>query len=237
MITEQERIIRKSQGYDIGFEQSGKKYWINSNEWNEEKEKRLFQETGLKTFREHYRTRNLVIYDPKYFENKESHLGYIGSLEQDIPQPINMSSGRKMFSRCSLREINLSDWDVQNVIDVKGMFLSCHILQCVNLGNWNTVSLSDASYMFKGCQSLKSVNLANWDTHNLKYMDAMFRSCAKLQSLNLANWKLNDEIFIIDMFEWCNTLLNKNECKTTAELLQKIIEDSNKHNLGQLKAF
>ena len=36
MITQEEKIIRQAQGYDIGFEKDGKKYWINSSTWNKE---------------------------------------------------------------------------------------------------------------------------------------------------------------------------------------------------------
>lgn len=154
MITDQERIIRKSQGYDIGFEQNGKKYWINSNEWNEKKEEKLSQETGLKSFREQPGNR-LVLYNPSYFEVCEmincTYLHYIGEEEQDIPQPVNMSSCYEMFLDCELSRLDLSNWDVSNVVNMVEMFGHCANLKYLNLCNWNLKSSVNAYYAFAGC--------------------------------------------------------------------------------------
>lgn len=215
MITEQERVIRKSQGYDIDFEQNGKKYWINSNEWDKEKEARLYKETGLKTFREYYGEENLVVYDPEYFEDQERFLGYIGNREKNIPQPINMSSGWGMFSQCSLKGVDLSGWDMHNVISI--------------------------SRMFYECENLMYINMASCDFSNVRTMYAMFACCKKLKELYLpSNFKnatkdATDELN--EIFFRCDKLYEKYGTVIDSELLQKIIEDSNRSNLTQLKAF
>ena len=180
MITEQERIIRKSQGYDLGFEHNGKKYWLNTNNWNDEKEKRLFQETGLKTFREYCEDENLVLYNPEFFKvaNKTTHiyhLHYKGKYVSSIPQPINMSSCYRLFYECSyLPLLDLNDWDVSKIKDMQEMFRGCINLQSLNLNNWNVSNVKNMSDMFANCESLTSIDLSGWNVSNVKNMWCMF---------------------------------------------------------------
>lgn len=178
MITEQERIIKRSQGYDIGFEQNGKKYWINSDAWDGEKEERLFQETGLRTLREETGNKNLVLYDSNFFEAISGVLHYKSCVEKDIPQPINMSSAFQMFFRLSgIQSLDLSDWDMSNVVAINRMFQDCNDLLSINLSSWDTQSIITTSRMFLGCSSVESINLDNWNVQSLKYMDYMFFEC------------------------------------------------------------
>lgn len=157
MITEQERIIRESQGYDLGFEYNGKKYWLNTNDWSEDKEERFRQETGLCTFREIRGNKNLVIYDPGYFEVVEKRLHYKGIQEENIPQPINMSSCYEMFHNCEeLISLDLSDWDVSKVVDTVAMFFGCAKLDALNLGDWKVSDGRFPAFMFFGCKNLIS---------------------------------------------------------------------------------
>ena len=126
MITEQKRILRKSQGYDLGFEYNGKIYWLNTDTWDEDKEAMLFKKIGLRSFREGTGNKNLVIYDPEYFEATEDYLYYKNNQQDSIPQPINISSAYKMFHTCTnLTSLDLSNWDVSNVRDMNYMFYNC----------------------------------------------------------------------------------------------------------------
>lgn len=238
MITQQERIIRESQGYDIGFEHNGKKYWINSSTWNAEKKEKLFQETGLRSFKECYGKHELVIYNPQYFRVIGNCLHYCGCVEDHIPQPINMSSAFRLFYDCRVETLDLSDWDMSNVLDVEHAFQNSRSLLSINLNNWDTTNLLDAAYMFAGCFSLKSIDLSNWNVQSLKYMDYMFYDCTNLSSLKLTNWKIKDEISIFSMFETCYALQDIT-CTDDDKLnLERIIAKSNnKSTIEQLNLF
>ena len=230
MITQEERIIRKSQGYDISFEKNGKKYWINSNTWNKEKEEKLFQETGLRAFREEAVDKNLVIYDPEYFEiTSIGYLHYIGSIEKDIPQPINMSNAFSMFEDCNeVQSLDLLSWDMSSVKDMGWMFEGCSSLQSLNIYNWDVSSVENTSSMFCYCTSLQSLNLAGWDVSNINNMEMMFLSCSSLQFLNLTNWDTKNLEYAANIFYDCSSLYSKYNTIDGRKLLERIIEDSNK---------
>ena len=46
------------------------------------------------------------------------------------------------------------------------MFRGCSSLKELNLNNFNTNNVTDMSYMFYGCSSLKELNLNNFNTNN-----------------------------------------------------------------------
>lgn len=242
MITEEERVIRKSQGYDIGFEQNGKKYWINSNTWCKEKEERLFQETGLKSFKEQIGNRNLVFYDPEYFTVEystwlHSYLHYIGKYSRNIPQPINMSDTFWMFAKCDfLTELDLNDWDTSEVVGMDSMFFKCSSLVGLKIESWNTSKVKIMSQTFCECTSLKTLNLEHWDVSKVTDMFGMFSLCKSLYSLEIHNWRLNEASYRYGMFRGCEKLIKRYEkCYSSDKLLRKIITGKEIQSLQEFR--
>ena len=57
-----------------------------------------------------------------------------------------------MFYKCSsLKELNLSNFNTNNVIDMHSMFYKCSSLKELNISNFNTKKIKDMKYMFYGC--------------------------------------------------------------------------------------
>ena len=54
------------------------------------------------------------------------------------------------------------------------MFSGCFSLKNLNLFNFNTQNVKDMSYMFSGCSSLTNLDLSNFNTQNVKDMSYMF---------------------------------------------------------------
>ena len=65
------------------------------------------------------------------------------------------------------------------------MFSGCSSLTNINLSNFNTNNVKDMSGMFYGCSSLTNINLSNFNTNNVKYMSFMFLGCKKLNKNNI----------------------------------------------------
>ena len=70
-----------------------------------------------------------------------------------------------MFSECkSLINLNLSNFNTQNVTNMEYMFGGCELLTNLNLSNFNTQNVTNMEYMFKGCKSLKKGTVITKDT-------------------------------------------------------------------------
>ena len=59
------------------------------------------------------------------------------------------------------------------------MFYRCLSLKELNLSNFNTNNVTNMSYMLYECVSLKELNLSNFNTNNVKYMGDMFFGCSR----------------------------------------------------------
>ena len=58
------------------------------------------------------------------------------------------------------------------------MFLGCSSLKELNLSNFNTNNVNDMVGMFLGCSSLKELNLSNFNFNNVNDMTGMFYGCS-----------------------------------------------------------
>ena len=59
------------------------------------------------------------------------------------------------------------------------MFSKCSSLKKLNLSNFNANNVTNMSYMFNKCSSLKELNLSNFNIRNITNKDGMFSGCLK----------------------------------------------------------
>ena len=59
------------------------------------------------------------------------------------------------------------------------MFNGCSSLKELNLSNFNTNNVTNMVSMFYLCSSLEELNLSNFDTNNVTYMKDMFHGCSE----------------------------------------------------------
>ena len=102
----------------------------------------------------------------------------------------NLNRADYMFCRCnSLTNINLSNFNTENVINMSSMFYGCNSLTNINLSNFNTLNVNDMSLMFCGCYSLKKIKLSYFNTQNVSNMSYMFCGCNSLADIIISNFK------------------------------------------------
>lgn len=97
----------------------------------------------------------------------------------------------------TLRYIDISEWDVHNVVRTKWMFSDCKELVSVgDLSNWDVRKLEDAEGMFKHCKKLTYVgDISKWNPENLSDHGVidMFIGCKKLKGNvgDLTKWNIS----------------------------------------------
>ena len=64
-----------------------------------------------------------------------------------------------------------------NLTKTNHMFSACESLTNLDLSNYNTQNVINMSYMFSGCESLTNLNLSNFNTQNVTNMYGMFYEC------------------------------------------------------------
>ncbi len=61
---------------------------------------------------------------------------------------------------------------------MSGMFYECISLKEIDLSNFNINNVQDMGEMFSNCSSLKEINLSNFNINNITYVGGMFHLCS-----------------------------------------------------------
>ncbi|RDG17295.1 BspA family leucine-rich repeat surface protein [Leuconostoc pseudomesenteroides] len=117
-----------------------------------------------------------------------------------------------MFQKTALTSLDLSSWDVTQVTNFYYMFYSTTSLTTLNLSSWGvgrTATNVDMGYMFGITSALTNLNLTNFKTTNVIDMNNMFRSTA-LTSLDLSGWDVTKVTDFDGMFRIATSLTTLN---------------------------
>lgn len=144
----------------------------------------------------------------------------------------NVKTMYNMFDDCrSLKTIgNVSNWNLQNCIDVGGWLNGCTTFEGTNgtldISHWNTPNLLACGEMFRGINGLHTIKMNQFNTKNvidgkwtgcdsgiyyaygndtdtMKGMSVMFKDCPNLTSIQVgSNW-ITDGKTTTDMFLNC----------------------------------
>ena len=106
------------------------------------------------------------------------------------------------FNMSDLRKIDISRWDVSNVVNMEGMFYSCINFNC-DLSEWDVSNVVNMRQMFAFCKEFNS-DLSKWDTHNVKVTMEMFTGCVKFNS-DLSKWDVSRVENMSYMFDNCTS--------------------------------
>jgi len=176
------------------------------NEWKDDKDDYKYEnEKEIKENCEIKINNNIIPFSYYYiFKNK-------GKYKIEYTFKNKLSKTCYMLSNCSsLTNINLSNFNTQNVTDMSNMFNGCKSLTNINLSNFNTQNVTNMSYMFFKCSSLININLSNFNTQNVTDMSNMLSNCSSLTNINLSNFNTQNVTDMNNMFNGCKSLTNIN---------------------------
>lgn len=125
----------------------------------------------------------------------------------------DLENCEKMFHQCfiigsSVTSLDLSDWDVSNVVRFNEMFSECHTLETIDLSNWDTSTAWTMEEMFSGCFNLRTIigiedfDFSSFVAGSNGTLDGMFKECQSLQTLDLSNWNVDNVGGFYSMFEY-----------------------------------
>lgn len=131
--------------------------------------------------------------------------------------PINASTCSFMFVDSNVPEIDLTEFDTTNVVDMDYMFLEANLGDCLslvsstitqantpdrNILTLNTEGVISMSGMFKDCK-VKHLDLRNLRTNNVTDFSNMFCSCNDLIDLNVDGFDTSQAKDFHGMFQGC----------------------------------
>ena len=140
----------------------------------------------------------------KYDEQKIKNILDLDLSNFDTSNVMNM--GIMFHGMSSLTSLNLSNFDTSKVTNMQWIFFGMRSLTTLNLSSFNTSKVTDMSYMFCYMNSLVNLNLSNFDTSQVTDMAYMFSGVSNLTSLDLSNFDTSQVTDMGAMFSGMHNL-------------------------------
>ncbi len=115
---------------------------------------------------------------------------------------------KQMFFSCNMSNLDVSNFNTANVVNMSGMFALCTYLKSLDLNNFNTEKVSNMMGMFVGCVELRSLDLRSFNTANVTDMSQMFMFDNNLTTIYVGNgWSTSSVNDSDAMFLSCDSLV------------------------------
>lgn len=160
----------------------------------------------------------------RYLLDAETFLCVRKDFKGKLHLPINASTCSFMFVDINVSEIDLTEFDTTNVVNMDYMFLKAALGDCFSLGSptnvqantqdrniltLNTEGVTSMSGMFKDCK-VKYLDLSSLRTHNVTDFSDMFYNCDSLIDLNVDGFDTSNAEDFNGMFHGCHKLTQLN---------------------------
>ena len=87
------------------------------------------------------------------------------------------SNNTGIFEETKFKYIDISDWDVSNVTDMRYMFYGCDELESIeDISSWDVSKVTNISSMFYRCKKFNQ-DISSWNVSKVKYNSYMFDGC------------------------------------------------------------
>lgn len=160
----------------------------------------------------------------RYLLDAETFLCVRKDFKGKLHLPINSSTCSFMFVDSNVHEIDLTEFDTTNVVNMDYMFLKADLGDRLkvnsstttqdngadrNILTFNTEGVTSMSGMFKDCK-VKHLDLSSLRTHNVTDFSDMFYNCDSLIDLNVDGFDTSNAEDFHGMFHGCNKLTQLN---------------------------
>ena len=135
---------------------------------------------------------NAMFYGCESFEGKGLENWDISSCQTSI----------NTFTKCYKLNIDLSTWNVSNIVEISSMFLDCINFEGKGLKKWDMTNITRSVCAFCGCKNFNGNGLENWKFPKLKVAREMFNGCENF-NCDVSNWDMSDCSDISRMFYNC----------------------------------
>ncbi len=143
-------------------------------------------------------------------DNNTSYAGWEYGTPLPAPKTsiatITDMSYSNLFDSCMVEQLDLSNYDTENVTYMRAMFQNCKSLRKLDISGFNTENVTDMAGMFYGCNSLASLDFSGFNTAKVTNMRSMFCNCILLSSLDVSGFNTENVTDMGWMFYGCKLL-------------------------------
>lgn len=154
-------------------------------------------------------TSNIAIFETMFMQCKATELKLPSKFVRSIEG--KLTNIYRMFNQSSVTSLDVTEWDIQNVENLTGVFMMCtNLTEIKGIENWNTSKVTSMNQLFYQCKKITSLNISGWDTGQVTNMGGMFDTCESLASLDLSDWDTSKVTTMNGLFANCLVLTSLN---------------------------
>ena len=143
---------------------------------------------------------NIKQYVKYYITDKSKLPKFLQNIQIGDWDVTNVTDMRVLFKNYKLFNESLNKWNVSNVQNMEEMFNNCQNFN-ESLNDWNVSNVQNMTSMFNNCQNFNQP-LNKWDVSKVKVMTGMFNNCQNFnQPLN--EWDVSKVEVMTIMFNNC----------------------------------
>ena len=114
----------------------------------------------------------------------------------------NYNKNKGLFEGTKFKFIDISNWNVSNVTDMKLMFYDCDELETVgDISKWDVSNVIDMYAVFNNCKSFNQ-DISGWDVSNVTNMAFMFNGCESFNQ-DISGWNVSKVSYKLNVFKHC----------------------------------
>lgn len=114
-------------------------------------------------------------------------------------------SNRLFYDCSSIKELDLTNVNTSNVVNMQHMFYGCTSLESINVSGFDTSNVTKMSTMFYNCSSLQTLDLSSFNTSKVQSMQSMFRENINLKTIYIGSGWNSNNADTTDMLKNCGT--------------------------------
>ncbi|MFI3329277.1 MAG: BspA family leucine-rich repeat surface protein [bacterium] len=122
-----------------------------------------------------------------------TRISSFGKWNNDEDIIINLGSGitdyNEIFRNSLFKNLDVSNWDISKIDNLKNLFASSKINNLKGIGNWDLSNHTELVQVFRSAK-IENLDLSGWDVSNITNMLLLFSS-AEITNLNVSNWNLS----------------------------------------------
>jgi len=124
------------------------------------------------------------------------------------------------FAECqSLKSLNLEGWQLQPLY-MNNLFLNCYSLKNVDISGFDVSNVTDFTGIFSGVRSITNIDISTWQPKKVESMKWMFFGCSALKTVNMSLFTVDESTNLVDTFTKVSSATFNVKNKKTADLLK-----------------
>ena len=153
-----------------------------------------------------------IIFEDSFIDCQElfANLNNIKEIDLSNFDIYYIQNMKNMFANCTnLEKVTFNEYTyTPELYNLEGLFYGCNSLKSVDLSMFGVNQVLSKKEIFYNCSSLIKLNLSQFFAEQVNNKEGMFKGCTKLKYVDISNFDTSEvsSVIMSNLFDGCNSL-------------------------------